>query len=126
MRVYEKPPMFLASFLRFMAFRELLLLTQEGLRPQAEGWRERTEEAESWFLQALEIARQQEAKSLELRAVMSLVRLRQKQALEQGAESKERNRWKARKRGGEEARSASRPPSLPAVKPQTEGAGNAH
>lgn len=25
MRVYEKPPMFLASFLRFMAFRELLL-----------------------------------------------------------------------------------------------------
>lgn len=24
MRVYEKPPMFLASFLRFMAFRELL------------------------------------------------------------------------------------------------------
>lgn len=27
MRVYEKPPMFLASFLRFMAFRELLDLT---------------------------------------------------------------------------------------------------
>ena len=25
MRVYEKPPMFLASFLGFMAFRELLL-----------------------------------------------------------------------------------------------------
>ena len=25
MRVYEKPPMFLASFLRFMAFRELLI-----------------------------------------------------------------------------------------------------
>ena len=27
MRVYEKPPMFLASFLRFMAFRELLSIT---------------------------------------------------------------------------------------------------
>jgi DNA-binding winged helix-turn-helix (wHTH) protein/predicted ATPase len=37
-------------------------------------------EAEACFLRALEIARRQEAKSLELRAVMSLVRLRQQQA----------------------------------------------
>ena len=36
-------------------------------------------EAESCFLKAIAIARQQQAKSLELRAVMSLVRLRQQQ-----------------------------------------------
>lgn len=37
MRVYEKPPMFLASFLRFMAFRELLLFllpSQESAVPR--------------------------------------------------------------------------------------------
>jgi DNA-binding winged helix-turn-helix (wHTH) protein/tetratricopeptide (TPR) repeat protein len=38
------------------------------------------EEAEGCFLKAIEIARQQQARSLELRAVMSLVRLRQHQA----------------------------------------------
>jgi uncharacterized sporulation protein YeaH/YhbH (DUF444 family) len=52
---------------------------------QAEGERE----AEECFHKAIEIARKQHAKSLELRAVMSLVRLRQQQASEQGAESKE-------------------------------------
>ena len=36
-------------------------------------------EAEGCFLKAIEIARKQQAKSLELRAVMSLVRLRQQQ-----------------------------------------------
>jgi hypothetical protein len=36
-------------------------------------------EAEACFVKAIEIARRQEAKSLELRAVMSLVRLRQQQ-----------------------------------------------
>jgi predicted ATPase len=36
-------------------------------------------EAEAYFLKAIDIARQQQAKSLELRAVMSLVRLRQQQ-----------------------------------------------
>ncbi len=40
----------------------------------------RSEEAEACFLQAITIARQQQAKSFELRAVMSLVRLRQHQA----------------------------------------------
>jgi predicted ATPase len=35
------------------------------------------QEAEEYFLKALAIARQQRAKSLELRAVMSLVQLRQ-------------------------------------------------
>jgi DNA-binding winged helix-turn-helix (wHTH) protein/predicted ATPase len=38
-------------------------------------------EAEACFRKAIEVARQQQAKSLELRAVMSLVRLRQHQAL---------------------------------------------
>jgi predicted ATPase len=37
-------------------------------------------EAEACFLKAIEIAQKQQAKSLELRAVMSLVRLRQHQA----------------------------------------------
>jgi len=37
-------------------------------------------EAEACFLKAIDIARKQQAKSLELRAVMSLVRLRQQQA----------------------------------------------
>jgi predicted ATPase/DNA-binding winged helix-turn-helix (wHTH) protein len=37
-------------------------------------------EAEAYFCKAIEIARQQQAKSFELRAVMSLVRLRQRQA----------------------------------------------
>jgi class 3 adenylate cyclase/predicted ATPase len=46
-------------------------------------------EAEECFLKAIEIARKQQAKSLELRATMSLVRLRQQQAVEQGAGSKE-------------------------------------
>ena len=55
------------------------------------------EEAEEYFLKAIEIARTQHAKSLELRAVMSLVRLRQQQALEQRAKSK-----RARARSGEQ------------------------
>jgi len=37
------------------------------------------QEAEGYFLKAIEVARKQQAKSLELRAVMSLVRLRQQQ-----------------------------------------------
>jgi len=38
------------------------------------------QEAEGYFLKAIDIARRQQAKSLELRAVISLVRLRQQQA----------------------------------------------
>ena len=56
-----------------------LLLAQEGLRLQAEGFREKTEEAEACFLKAIEIAQRQQAKSLELRATMSLARLWQQQ-----------------------------------------------
>ena len=41
------------------------------------------QEAEKCFLKAIDIARKQQAKSLELRAVMSLVRLRQQQATQQ-------------------------------------------
>jgi predicted ATPase len=39
-------------------------------------------EAEAYFLKAIEIAQKQQAKSLELRATMSLVRLRQHQAMQ--------------------------------------------
>ncbi len=46
-------------------------------------------DAEACFLTAIEIARTQQAKSLELRAVMSLVRLRQQQAREQAVRSKQ-------------------------------------
>ena len=42
--------------------------------------REVEQEAEGYFLKAINIARRQQAKSLELRAVLSLVRLRQQQA----------------------------------------------
>jgi class 3 adenylate cyclase/predicted ATPase len=46
-------------------------------------------EAEACFFKAIEIAQKQQAKSLELRATMSLARLRQQQASEQGAGSGE-------------------------------------
>ena len=42
-------------------------------------------EAEACFLKAIEVAQRQQAKSLELRAVMSLVRLRQQQATQPGS-----------------------------------------
>jgi hypothetical protein len=45
-------------------------------------------EAEACFRKAIAVARQQQAKSLELRAVMSLVKLRQQQALEQRAKGR--------------------------------------
>jgi predicted ATPase len=46
------------------------------------------QEAEGYFLKAIEVSRQQQAKSLELRAAMSLVRLWQQQALAQKAQDK--------------------------------------
>src|SRR5262249_52963074 len=49
----------------------------------------RSEEAEACFLKAIEVARGQQAKSLELRATVSLARLWQRQALERGAGSTE-------------------------------------
>jgi class 3 adenylate cyclase/predicted ATPase len=56
--------------------RGVLLLRQPGT-PQAE--------AEAWFQRALDVARRQEAKSLELRAAMSLSRLWQQQGKRQAA-----------------------------------------
>jgi predicted ATPase len=50
--------------------RGVLLLSQPGM-PQAE--------AEAWLQRALDVARRQQAKSLELRATMSLARLWQQQ-----------------------------------------------
>ncbi len=58
-----------------------------SLQPLVSNGAER--EAEECFLKAIEIAQKQHAKSLELRAVMSLARLWQRQALEQGAGSRE-------------------------------------
>jgi predicted ATPase len=52
-----------------------LLLAQAGHRRQAVRYREKTEEAEHCFVQAIAVAQKQQAKSLELRAVMSLARL---------------------------------------------------
>jgi predicted ATPase len=46
------------------------------------------EEAAGCLLKAIEIAQKQQAKSLELRAVMSLVRLRQRQATHHGSRAK--------------------------------------
>jgi len=56
-----------------------LLLAQGGYRPQATGHREKTEEAEKCFWKAVEVARKQQAKSLELRASTNLARLWQQQ-----------------------------------------------
>jgi predicted ATPase len=49
------------------------------LQSKVRGPKSKVEEAEECFLKAIEIARRQQAKSLELRAVMSLSRLRQSQ-----------------------------------------------
>jgi len=62
-----------------------LLLTQEGSRLQAVGYREKTLEAEKCFRQAIEIARRQQAKMWELRTTMSLARLWQQQGRQQEA-----------------------------------------
>jgi len=56
-----------------------LLLAQEGKSEKAKGKTEEVLEAEACFQKALEIAQSQRAKTLELRAVMNLSRLRQQQ-----------------------------------------------
>jgi tetratricopeptide (TPR) repeat protein len=56
-----------------------LLLAQEVCGLPAVGFREKTEKAEECFQKAIEIAQRQQAKSLELRAVISLSRLWQQQ-----------------------------------------------
>ena len=48
---------------------------QLTLQSQVESHKSKVEEAEECFLKAIEIARHQQAKSLELRAAMSLARL---------------------------------------------------
>ena len=54
------------------------MLTHQPLAPSTQA--EVEQEAQECFLKAIDIAQKQQAKSLELRAVMSLARLRQYQA----------------------------------------------
>jgi len=56
-----------------------LLLVQEGRNQNAKGKREEVSKAEDCFQKAIEVARSQSAKSLELRAVIRLSRLQQQQ-----------------------------------------------
>jgi tetratricopeptide (TPR) repeat protein len=65
-----------------------ILLAQGGYKLQAEGWREKTKEAEESFLQAIAIAQKQQAKSWELRATMSLARLWRQQGKQQEAHAR--------------------------------------
>ncbi|MBI3797195.1 MAG: hypothetical protein HY268_09560, partial [Deltaproteobacteria bacterium] len=58
---------------------ELTLQRQSGVRSPQPPTPSTQAEAEAWFLKAIEVARHQQAKSLELRAAMSLSRLWQQQ-----------------------------------------------
>jgi predicted ATPase len=73
---------------------ELALQKSQVSGPKSPGLPNTPAEAEECFRKAIEIARRQQAKSLELRAVMSLVRLRQQQA-SQGAGAKNSKRGRA-------------------------------
>ena len=61
------------------------LLLQGGQRPKTHGTEQQVAEAEQSFRQALAVARRQQAKALELRAVMSLSRLWQRQGKQREA-----------------------------------------
>ncbi|MBI3245300.1 MAG: hypothetical protein HYZ50_02195 [Deltaproteobacteria bacterium] len=61
---------------------------EEGVRLQALGLREKAEEAERCFHKAIKVAQKQQAKSLELRATVSLARLWQQQGKQ--AEARQR------------------------------------
>jgi predicted ATPase len=65
-----------------------LLLAQEGRNQNAKGKREEVSEAEGCLKKAIEVARSQSAKSLELRAVMSMSRLWQQQGRKNEARQK--------------------------------------
>jgi predicted ATPase len=62
-----------------------ILLAQAGASPQARESRHQVEEATTCFQQALDIARQQHTRSLELRAALSLGRLWLQQGKRQAA-----------------------------------------
>jgi predicted ATPase len=65
-----------------------LLLVQEGRNQNAKGKKEEVSKAEDCFQKAIEVARSQSAKSLELRAVIRLSRLRQQQGRKDEARQK--------------------------------------
>jgi predicted ATPase len=65
-----------------------LLLAQEGKSEKAKGKREEVLEAEACFQKAFDIAQSQRAKTLELRAVMSLSRLWQQHGKKDEARQK--------------------------------------
>lgn len=65
--------------MRLSLLKGKLLLGQASRMKNAEGQREKAAEAEACFTRAVDVARQQNAKSLELEAVLSLSRLWQQQ-----------------------------------------------
>jgi adenylate cyclase len=89
------------------------------LQPLVSGRAER--EAEESLLKAIAIAQQQQSKSLELRAVISLVRLRRQQA-----SGKEAGNEVAGKREGQEAGRLDTRPSLPAFQHSSARLADAH
>jgi hypothetical protein len=84
-RVYE------AELYRLKGQLTLQQFQVQGSKCQVENpqsaFRNPQSEAEACFYKAIEVARKQQAKSLELRAVMSLVRLRQRQAQDHATRS---------------------------------------
>jgi predicted ATPase len=68
-----------------MYLAELFRVKGELLQKAVDGGRQTRETPEAYFLRALEITRQQQAKSLELRAAISLSRLWHRQGKRQAA-----------------------------------------
>ena len=68
-----------------LTLQKLSVVSSQLSVPNTQPLAPSTQEAEACFLKAIDISRKQQAKSLELRALMSLVRLRQHQARDHAA-----------------------------------------